>query len=268
MYDAAFPVATALLVWWASTGALIWLVAQPRNTHKWTALGATALMVGATAAVILLRDETGPAAAYGGFFAGLALWAWHETMFLLGYISGPRRSPCPPGLKTWPRFVVSAQTVIHHEIGIALHGFFILMLSWGGENHVAASTYCLLWAMRLNAKLVVFLGAPNISDQFLPGHLTYLSSYFGKRRVTLFFPIFITAATAAATVLAYEALTLSPGGFEAIGFTLLATLAALAVLEHWALVLPIPDATLWAGFTRKSTKTVAAKDGDADPWRT
>ena len=31
----------------------------------------------------------------------------------------------------------------------------------------------------------------------------------------------------------------------AIGFTLLASLSALAILEHWLMVLPLPDAKLW-----------------------
>ncbi|MEL6474507.1 MAG: putative photosynthetic complex assembly protein PuhE [Pseudomonadota bacterium] len=261
MSNALAPVLSALVLWWASTGALIWLVGRPRDSHPWIALGATGTMAAATVAMVALRPDTSIAAAYAGFIAGLALWAWHETMFLLGYISGPRRSPCPPGLKTWPRFIASTQTVLHHEIAIVMHGLLIAALSIGAENQIAAYTFALLWFMRVNAKLVVFLGAPNISDQFLPAHLTYLSTYFGKRRVTAFFPLFITVAIAAATVLVYAAATL-PAGFAATGAWLIAALAVLAVIEHWALVLPIPDAALWAWIKpAQKQETAPASDG-------
>jgi len=32
---------------------------------------------------------------------------------------------------------------------------------------------------------------------------------------------------------------------EAVGFALLAAITALALLEHWLMVLPLPDAKLW-----------------------
>ncbi len=260
MSEVAVPIIAALLVWWSSTGALIWLVNGDRARHAWVAVGATAAVIIAMGAVVALRDDMTVQGAYAGFVAGIALWAWHETMFLLGYISGPRRAPCPPGLKTWRRFVVSTQTVIHHELAIAAHGAMILALSVGAGNWMASATYLLLWGMRINAKLVVFLGAPNISDQFLPAHLTYLSSYFGKRRITAFFPLFITVATATATLLTHKAFSLPAGGFEATGCYLLAALAWLAVFEHWALVLPVPDEALWGWIRGTNTKM---EDGPA-----
>lgn len=244
MSIAALPICVALLAWWASTGALIWLISLPARTYRWTALGMTVMGAAATGFIAVLNDWTGPTGAYAGFAAGLALWAWHEAMFLLGYVSGPRRDACPQGLPTWRRFFVSAETVLHHEIAIACHGMVIAMLSWRAENQVAAWTFYLLWGMRLNAKMVVFLGAPNLSSAFLPTHLSYLSSYFGRRRVTLFFPLFITLATAVATLLTQAAIGASHPG-AATGLWLLAGLAWLAVFEHWALVLPIPDTALW-----------------------
>lgn len=245
MEGAAAPLVTAVLAWWVSTGLLLWLINRPSGTYRWTALGMTALAGLATGLLVMLRDDPSPAGAYLGFAAGLALWAWHEALFLLGFVSGPRQTDCPKGLSTWRRFLVSAETVIHHEIAIACHGMILVMLSWQAENQVAAWTFFLLWGMRLNAKMVVFLGAPNLSDAFLPNHLTYLSSYFGRRRVTLFFPLFITLATAAATLLTHGAVSAPAGTGDAVALWLLAGLAWLAVFEHWALVLPIPDSALW-----------------------
>lgn len=245
MDAAALPLAVSALAWWSCTGVLFWLITRPSGTYRWTALAMTALAAVATGLLVMVREVTGPAGAYLGFAAGLALWAWHETLFLLGYVAGPRRSACPEGLSTWRRFLVSAETVIHHEIAIACHAMIIVMLGWQAENQVAAWTFFLLWGMRLNAKMVVFLGAPNLSDTFLPRHLSYLSTYFGRRRVTLFFPLFITLATAAATLLTHAAVNAAPGSGVQAALWLLAGLAWLGVFEHWALVLPIPDSALW-----------------------
>ncbi len=245
MGEAVAPLLVALVAWWTSTGLLFWLIGRPAHTFRWTALGMTVLAAIATGLLVVLRGHGTPLGAYLGFAAGLALWAWHEALFLLGFVAGPRRTECPAGLSTWRRFLASAETVIHHEIAIAVHAMIIVMLSWQAENQVAAWTFLLLWGMRLNAKLVVFLGAPNLSDAFMPRHLSYLSSYFGRRRVTLFFPLFITLATAAATLLSHGAMSAAAGSGDAVALWLLAGLAWLAVFEHWALVLPIPDSALW-----------------------
>lgn len=239
------PLVFAALFWWFSTGAILWLIGLPRHTFKWTALGATVILGGATVALLGLRNETGVSAAYAGFAVGIILWAWHEVMFLLGFISGPRKSPCPPDLKTWPRFLVSSQTVIHHELAITIHAVLILIMSWGALNAIAAWTFFLLWGMRISSKLIVFFGAPNISDTFLPPHLDYLKTYFQKRAAGVFFLVAITVVTSAAAAIIYQATIVPYGSFQFIGFVLIAALAVLAVFEHWALVLPLPDATLW-----------------------
>ncbi|MEM1106146.1 MAG: putative photosynthetic complex assembly protein PuhE [Pseudomonadota bacterium] len=239
------PCLAAAFVWWASTGVLFWRMGLGQATHALTVAATTAAMGGAMLALLALRPETGAPAAYAGFLCGIAIWAWHEALFLTGYIGGPRRGPCPEGLSTWRRFCVSTEVVIYHEMAIAAHAVLIVALSWGAENMVAMWTFLLLWGMRINAKLVVFLGAPNISGELLPRHLSYLSTYFGRRRITAFFPLFITAATAAATALTYAALLSAPASGGQVGLTLLAALAWLAVLEHWALVLPLPDRALW-----------------------
>ncbi len=255
MADILQPILFAALLWWFSTGAILWLIGLPKHTFKWTALGATTLLAGATIVMLSLRSDTTTAAAYAGFAAGVALWAWHEVMFLLGYISGPRKAPCPPGLATWPRFVASTKTVIHHELVIAVHGCLILIMSWGAVNQIAAWTFFLLWGMRISAKLIVFFGAPNIADHFLPAHLGYLKSYFQKRSISTFVPIAITMVTSVAAVILYHAAVTPLDTFPSAGLIMIATLAALAVLEHWALILPLPDAALWKWAVRPSQST-------------
>ncbi len=258
------PAVTAVVIWWASTGLILWLVRRGRHTFGWTALGASFALGCASVALVALRGDTSVAAAYGGFAAGVILWGWHEVMFLLGFISGPRKSECPPGLPLMRRFVVSAETIIHHELGIALHALIIAVLSWGAANQIAAWTFFLLWGMRLSAKLVVFFGAPNVADHFLPVHLAYLKSYFNKGPVAAFLPAALTATVTVAAVLSYLALNAPHGSHPSIGYTLLAVLAGLAVLEHLALSVPLPDGALWAWAVR-SDKPCGS--GASSQWR-
>ena len=269
MSDVFQPMLFAALLWWFSTGAILWLIGLPRRTFKWTALSATALLIGATILLLALRQETGRWAAYAGFATGMALWAWHEVMFLLGYISGPTRKPCPPDLATWPRFVASAKALIHHELAIAIHAVFIIVVSLQATNTVAAWTFLLLWGMRLSTKLIVFFGAPNISDEFLPAHLSYLKSYFQKRAQSRVAPLAILLATLAAASIIYAAISAPAGGYASLGLIMVATLAGLAILEHWALILPLPgfqaDAHLWK-WAQRPQQTISTKPVSSE-WR-
>ena len=62
--------------------------------------------------------------------------------------------------------------------------------------------------------------------------------------ITLAFPAAITALTALLAVCA-ERLWMATDDVTAAGFGLLTALAALALLEHWLMVVPLPDAKLW-----------------------
>jgi putative photosynthetic complex assembly protein 2 len=251
MLDTLVPILVAVLVWWVSTGILIWLVGRSEPARMTAAVGLSLIVVGATFAMVELRENNSVLGMYAGFLVGIAMWAWHEAMLLFGYISGPRRSDCPTGLNSWERFKVSTQTVIHHEVLIALHAALIIWLSMAGANQVAAATFVLLWGMRISAKLLIFFGAPNASHHFLPMHLKYLSTYFNTRRRTRAFPIFLVLTGAVACLLLYNGLIHQAGTVDAIASLLLGTLALLAVFEHVALILPIPDQRLWAWAVRK-----------------
>jgi putative photosynthetic complex assembly protein 2 len=85
---------------------------------------------------------------------------------------------------------------------------------------------------------------PYITTDFLPRHLSHLASHFREARMNTLFPISVTALTflmACWLERLYAATTV----FDQIGFALLAALTALALLEHWFLFLPLPDAKLW-----------------------
>ena len=90
MSDLVAPICATIIIWWASTGALLWLVRQSRALRYGAAMVFTLAAAVATLAVLPLRDMSTPLGAYAGFACGIVLWAWHESMFLFGYISGAR----------------------------------------------------------------------------------------------------------------------------------------------------------------------------------
>ncbi|MFN0023312.1 MAG: putative photosynthetic complex assembly protein PuhE [Parvularculaceae bacterium] len=248
---AGIPVLFAILVWFASTGALLWLVAAPRQTHRAVMLVLTVVMAGATAGVVLIGNEPSVAGAFIGFTLGVVIWAWHEASFLFGFLTGPRRSDCPPGLSPWRRFLAASETLIAHEVAIALNAALLVALSWGAANQTAMATFLLLWGMRLSAKANLFVGAPFLSDELMPARLQYLKTYFGPKRLSVFFAASMIAIVAVTAALIITAARATAGGYAAASLTLLATLAALAVLEHALMALPVKDAALWAWARRR-----------------
>ncbi len=258
MSQFGLPLLYALFVWWFSTGLILYLDGLPKRTYRWTMLGASVLALAGLAALWLVRDDSSSFGAYVAFTAALALWGWNETAFLIGAVTGPRRTACPPHLQGWPRFVEAARMILWHELAIAA-GFALLVLAtWGGANQLGAQVYLLLWAMRLSAKLNIFLGVPYAPLSFLPDHLRYLASGFRTRAMNLLFPVVVTASTALCALLVVWALDASAGA--ATGYALLATLLALAILEHWFLVLPLPSERLWAWGFQPHDEHRAIKD--------
>ena len=237
------PVIFAVFVWWFGT-ALVFLLDQlPRRSFRWTMTGASVVLVGAMYGAVALADNQSISAAYLGFACGVLVWAWGEIGFLTGMVTGPNRKPCPPGAEGWQRFIAALRTIIHHEIAILGLGLVLLYLLWGAANQVALHTYLVLWVMRQSAKINIYLGARNLGESMLPPHLQHLASYFRKRTMNALFPVSITGGTVAVVVLIQQGLGADP--FTATASTLLGALMALAVIEHWFLMLPLPLDGLW-----------------------
>ena len=59
----ATPFFATLLIWWASTGVILYLDGLPRRTFVWSLAGATALLLVALWGVAATRGETSAASA-------------------------------------------------------------------------------------------------------------------------------------------------------------------------------------------------------------
>lgn len=239
MATAVAPILYALLLWWFSTGAILYLDGLPRSTHRWSMLVATVFVLPAIAALILAGQMQNAAGAYLGFTAALLIWGWIEMSFLMGFVTGPRRSPCPADARGWRRFVCAFETIAHHELLLLGTLLAVLWMSLGAENAVGAWTFLALWLMRLSTKLNIFLGVRNLNEGWLPDHLSYLASYFNYRRMNPLFPFSVAASMLAVWWVFGAGIAAEPGSMEAVALLLVGTLLALGLLEHVFLVLPI-----------------------------
>jgi putative photosynthetic complex assembly protein 2 len=192
------------------------------------------------------------------FFWGVFAWGWQEISFYMGYVTGTRKDPCPDGCSGWKHFIHAIQTSIWHELAIIASGTVVVAATWHAPNKVGMWTFMVLWWMHQSAKLNVFLGVRNLNEEFLPEHLTFLKSYLTKKPMNLLFPVSITVSTAICAVMVQHALAASTP-FARSGATFLATMMALAILEHWFLVVPLPAQKLWSwGLASRSAKKLFA----------
>jgi putative photosynthetic complex assembly protein 2 len=244
VWDYALPIVYSLFVWWFSTGAVLYLVGTVGEGSRPAIVGAGALFAASLVGLAATRADTSVAGAYLAFTAALLVWGAQEIAFLTGWITGPWRNPCPAGATGWRRTGYAVGAILYHEIALALSGLAVVAVTWGGANQVGAWTFAVLFGMRISAKLNVFLGVPNITENFLPPHLAHLKSFFGRAPMNLLFPVAVTISTVLATLLVSEAAA-AVDPFRAAAMTFLATLVALALLEHWFLVLPLPVEALW-----------------------
>ena len=253
----------ACLIWWLSTGAILIAVRLAERgglkSGIWTTIAALPLvLLGAWGFWSSLHVET-LASAYIAFLSALALWGWAELSFLSGAITGPVRTPCPPSLSSWDRFWRAWGTIAYHEIILTLMLIVMIELSWGAANFVGVWTFVVLYFARVSAKLNLFLGVAHVNTEFLPNHLSHLASHFGRAKLNWLFPVSITALTVA---LAWwiERLIGAGSPFAETGFALLAALTTLALIEHWFLVLALPDAKLWRWMLPRPTPNSAPKN--------
>lgn len=238
----------ALFVWWFATGAILMVVkhADRRGlrARKLAVLAGLPMIILGVWAYQASLSDTSILGAYAGFLGALGIWGWIELAFLTGIITGPITKPLPEGVAELERFLRAWGTVAFHEL--LLTGALILVLidGWGAPNTFGMWTFIILYCARISAKLNLYFGVPKINTEFLPTALIHLPSHFRIRRLNWLFPISVTALTfAVACWLERLHAAATPG--EAIGFALLTAITALALLEHWLMVLPLPDERLW-----------------------
>jgi putative photosynthetic complex assembly protein 2 len=259
--DYGLPVLATLALWWGSTGAIFYVDSLPPRTFRYTMIGATALVALALWGLVATAGNQSVGAAYGAFSYGLICWGWQIVSFYTGYVTGPQRGPCPPELRGLARFVQGVRTGLYHELFALVGAVVLLALTHGQPNQLGFWTYATLWWMHQSAKLNVFFGVPNLGEEVLPEHLKYLASYMKRRPMNMFFPFSVTVSTVVTMWLVWAAMA-ARTPFETTGYTMLATLMALAVAEHWFLVAPLNANALWGPVSRRQDELSGLLEGE------
>lgn len=244
---AVFAIGFCVFVWWFGTGLLLW--AQHRRQARAVLTATTGVAMVSILGLVWTAEDTGPWGAYLAFCSAIGVWAWHELLFLKGWLTGPRRGPCPADATGWRRFRYGLEVVLHHELALAATVLLLVLANWGAPNQVGVATFVVLWVMRLSAKLNVFLGVRNLAVDFIPDELDYLPSYFRRSPLNPLMPWSLLFGSLALSWFTGRAVTTS--GFESLGATLVGALLGLALLEHLFLTLPVPDAWLWRWLIRR-----------------
>lgn len=238
------PILLTLLTWWLCTGILLLLNNLPSSTHKWSLLGASVLLLASLVSLEAVAAETSRSSAVLAFLQALAIWSWLEMTYLMGVLTGASKQPCPPGARGWNRFRLAIETSIYHEIAVVIMGGVIIATTWDSPNFFCALAYLTLWLMRWSAKLNLFLGVANVNEEWFPAHMRYLASYIKHRRMNLLFPFSILLATGVAIHWIGTAGSASTPHLQT-GYTLVASLMCLAILEHGFLIFRVRDSALW-----------------------
>lgn len=239
---------SALFLWWFSTGIIIWRVKradhQGRDAHLWSTILGLPLVVGGAVVFRNVLDDDSATGAYLGFLSALAIWGWIELAFLSGIVAGPNTAPCPPQAGTLERFLRACGTILWHELLLMATLGVMAIVTEGHANIFGLWTFVILFFARISAKLNLFFGVPRIHTEFLPKTLAHLPSHFRKAAMNAGFPLSVSALTFAVACFMERAFS-APTNGHLIGFTLLSALSMLALLEHWFMVLPLPDQKLW-----------------------
>lgn len=244
MTTLVLPIVFALFAWWFSTGVVLYLDGLSRRTFPWTMAAATLVLAGALRGLAAVARDTSITGACAAFGFALLAWSWQEISFYTGYVTGPRPLPCPAHARGWRRFGYALAASLWHELAAMLTAGVVVAVSWDAPNRIGMWTFLVLWWMHESARINVFLGVANLSEEFLPEHMAFLRGYMTKRPINLLFPLSVTAGSVAAALLFARAFAGGVTG-ESVGCVLLATMLAVAVLEHWFLILPLPVAALW-----------------------
>ncbi|MDJ0859427.1 MAG: putative photosynthetic complex assembly protein PuhE [Dinoroseobacter sp.] len=238
----------AMFVWWFATGAILWIVknadhrgpnAHARSVVLTAPLGL--LGVYGFSATTGLETLSGIWIAFG---SALLIWGWIEHAFLSGVITGPNSYACPENCSEFERFFRAWGTIAYHEMLLLTVVIAMALSTWDAPNQFGLWTFAILFVARISAKLNLFLGVRKINTEFLPAPLAHLPSHFHIAPMNWLFPYSVTALTFAMTCW-FERLFTAETPAETAGFTLLAVFTALALLEHWLMVVPLPDEKLW-----------------------
>lgn len=238
----------ATFLWWFSTGVILRAVRRAdhegEGAGKWVVLMNLPLLILGAVGFLDTMGTLSTASVYVAFLSAIALWGWVELSFLTGMITGPNREARGHDASGWERFRQAWGTVAYHELLLTLVFLSLIYFGRDAVNPFGLYTFALLFCARISAKLNLYLGVRKINIEFLPEPLNHLPSHFRVARMNWLFPVSVTGLSFAAAFWFTGLVAAELTGMQ-VGYALLMALTALALLEHWFMVLPLPDERLW-----------------------
>jgi putative photosynthetic complex assembly protein 2 len=226
-------IAFVVVLWGLSTALIFYLDSLPTSTFPLSMAASTLVLIFCLLGIWLLADGQSEHVAAASFAAGLLAWGWTEMSLYMGYVTGPRKHRCAEGCSGLRHFGHALAANLWHELAVISLAAGI----WLSANETALLCFTMLWLMHLSARLNVFLGVRNISAEFVPPHMDVLKGFMRRRPMNWLFPF----SCLALLTLLVHILSL-PHSFTT---TMAATLAAIGLLEHILLMLPLPIERLW-----------------------
>lgn len=240
-------IAYVIVLWSLSTAVIFYLDSLSLHTFKFSMAGATCVLSICAIAIWQLQGDHSTIAVAASFAAGLLDWGWTEMALYMGYVTGPRKARCSAGCKGAAHFGHAISANLWHELIVILFAGLIFIAA----NQTALWCFTMLWLMHLSARLNVFLGVRNVSAEFVPEHMDVLKGFLRRRNMNALFPF---SCIALGVLTAY--LVWLPQTFEV---TMATTLAAIGLLEHVLLMLPLPTEKLWTWSLSSQPKTPSPK---------
>ena len=238
-----------VVLWGLSTAVIFYLDSLAPKTFRWSMAAATFVLAACAYATIQFRGDLSTMAIATSFAAGLLAWGWTEMALYMGYVTGPRKHRCSEGCSGVSHFGHAVSANLWHELLVT--GFAVLL--WFSGNDTALWCFVMLWLMHLSARLNVFLGVRNVSAEFVPAHMDVLKGFLRRRNMNALFPFSIFSLTGLTIYLAVQIQTFS--------VTMAATLAAIGLLEHILLMLPLPIERLWHwSLSRRARSELSTKN--------
>jgi putative photosynthetic complex assembly protein 2 len=234
--------AFVVVLWGVSSAVIFYLDSLHPRTFPTSMAAATAVLVLSAIAIWTLREDHSLFALYSSFAAGLLAWGWTEMALYMGYITGPNKQRCAHGCKGIKHFGHAVSANLWHELVVILFALLI----WLTGNTAATHCFIMLWLMHLSARLNVFLGVRNVSAEFVPDHMDVLKGFLRKRNMNALFPFSCLVLVALIFWLAQK-----PQTPDVVMAT---TLAAIGLLEHVLLMLPLPVEKLWTWSLSRDAK--------------
>ena len=240
-----WPILYSIFIWWFSTGIILLLNQRHPSTYKNAFWVSGMVLALALVGLKTSANLSSVAGAYCGFTCAILVWGWQEIGFLFGYVTGPRREPCPENCRGWQKMYFAFKTIQHHEIALVILALAVTMMTWGGSNQTGFWTFMILWLMRQSAKLNIFLGVLNLNERFLPNHLKYIFTYFTCKPMNPLLPLSVIGGVLCAIPLWQAAAHPSSSDFRVASMSLTGAILSLAVLEHILMVVPFSSERLW-----------------------